>query len=127
MQPYVLEIEFLEVIWWLIMIFAWTLFLWMFIATFTDIFRRHDISGWAKAFWILLIIILPVVGIIIYVVARPRDATLEQDMALIEQQRRLSRGMSPVEEIARAQELLGSGAITQEEFDQLKKKALATP
>jgi hypothetical protein len=126
MDPVLLadDIGFWEVIWYMIIIFFWMLVFWMFIGVFADIFRRRDHSGWAKAAWILLIVVLPFIGILIYMIARPHDATREQDMEIYEAQRRAA-GYSSSEEIAKAQQLLQSGAITQAEFDQIKSRALA--
>jgi magnesium-transporting ATPase (P-type) len=97
---------FWEVLAWLVIVMFWTLVIWMFIAVFTDIFRRRDISGWLKAFWAFLIFILPLIGILIYMIAR-------------------AAGYSAAAEIEKAQQLLSSGAITQAEFDQMKQRALA--
>ena len=105
-------------------IFFLMLIIWMFIAIFTDIFRRHDISGIAKAFWIFFIFILPLIGILIYIIARPHDATAAQDAELLAAQKR-AMGYSPTAEIEKAQGLLASGAITQAEFDAIKQRALA--
>jgi hypothetical protein len=125
MEPVFLEdFQFLDVIWWMIIVFFWTLVLWMFIALFADIFRRRDHSGWAKAFWVCVLIFLPFLGALIYIIARPADATREQDMEMLAQQRR-AMGVSSADEIAKAQQLLQSGAITQAEFDQIKRNALA--
>jgi hypothetical protein len=96
----------------------------MFIAVFADIFRRRDHSGFAKAGWIFLIFVLPLLGILIYMIARPKDATAEQDAEILAAQRRAA-GYSATEEIAQAQQLLQSGAITQEEFNQIKARAMA--
>jgi hypothetical protein len=125
MNPLLLadDISFWDVIWWLIIVFFWTLVLWMFISVFADIFRRHDISGWLKAFWVFLIFFLPLLGILIYMIARPADATREQDMQMMAAQRR-AMGYSSSEEIAKAQQLLQAGTITQAEFDQIKARAL---
>jgi hypothetical protein len=115
---------FWDVLWYMIIFFFWMLVFWMFISVFADIFRRRDHGGWAKAGWILAICVLPLLGILIYVIARPKDATLEQDMELLAAQRRAA-GYSSAEEIAKAQQLLQSGAISQQEFDQIKSRALA--
>lgn len=114
---------FWEVIAWLVIVMFWTLVIWMFIAVFTDIFRRRDISGWLKAFWAFLIFILPLIGILIYMIARPADATAEQDAEILAARRRAA-GYSATAEIEKAQQLLSSGAITQAEFDQMKQRAL---
>jgi hypothetical protein len=125
MEPILLaeDIGFWDVIWWMIIVFFWTLVFWMFISVFADIFRRRDHSGWAKAGWIVLIVFLPLLGILIYMIARPADATREQDMQMLAQARAAS-GATAADEIAKAQQLLQSGAITQEEFDHIKSRAL---
>jgi NADH:ubiquinone oxidoreductase subunit 6 (subunit J) len=98
----------------------------MFIRIFSDIFTRENLSGWGKAGWIFLIFVFPFVGILIYVIARPKNT--EQDKRMIaEAQAVQSRlvGGSSVDDIAKAQDLLDKGAITQDEFNALKAKALA--
>ena len=116
--------QFGEVLIYMAVIFIWMMVIWMFIAIFTDIFRRRDISGWVKAFWIFFIFILPLLGILIYLIARPKDATAEQDAEIMAAQRRAA-GYSATTEIEKAQQLLASGAITQAEFDAIKQRALA--
>jgi hypothetical protein len=122
MQPILLT-EFWEVAAWIVIAFFWILVIWMFIIIFGDIFRRRDLNGWAKAGLVFLIFIVPLIGILIYLCFRPHDATAEQDAELIRAQRRLLT-YSPTEEIAKAQQLLSSGAITQAEFDQIKQDAI---
>jgi hypothetical protein len=116
--------SFWDVMIWIIWVMFLTMVIWMFIAIFGDIFRRRDLSGIAKAFWIFLIFIVPFLGILIYMIARPADATAEQDAELMAQQRRAA-GYSPTGEIENAQALLASGAITQAEFDKIKTDALS--
>lgn len=116
--------QFGEVLLYMFVIFIWMMIIWMFIAVFTDIFRRRDHSGWAKAFWVFFIFILPLIGILVYMIARPADATAEQDAEILAAQRRAA-GYSPTAEIEKAQQLLASGAITQAEFDSIKQRALA--
>jgi hypothetical protein len=119
------EWDFGDVLWSMIVFFFWFMFIWMFIGVFADIFRRNDLSGGAKAGWIFLIVILPFLGILIYMIARPKMT--EQDRQMIaeaqEQQRRL-QGYSPAEEIAKLSKLRDEGKITAEEFEQLKAKAM---
>ena len=118
--------SFGELIWGMIIFFFWFMFIWMFISVFADIFRREDLSGWGKAGWIFLIAVLPFLGILVYMIARPKMT--EQDKRMLaemeEKQRRVS-GFSAADEIAKAQELLDKGAISQAEFDEMKKRALA--
>jgi uncharacterized membrane protein len=115
-----------SVLWAMLVFFFWFIFIWMFIAVFADIFRRNDIHGWAKAGWIVLIVILPLLGILIYMIARPKMTAQDKEMMdqYQETQRRAS-GYSAADEIAKAQELKASGAITDEEFEAMKQRALS--
>ncbi len=119
------EWSFGDVLWAMIVFFFWFMFIWMFIAVFADIFRRNDISGGVKAGWIILIVILPLIGILIYMIARPKmtEQDKEMMMAAQEQQRRL-QGYSSADEIAKLAKLRDEGKISAEEYEQLKTKAL---
>ena len=126
MPPILLDdVSFLDVVWWMIIMFFWVMAIWVFIAIFADIFRRNDHSGWAKAGWCFLIFVLPFLGALIYIIARPKMT--EQDRQIMEQaqmqQQRLA-SYSAADEIAKAQGLLTSGAITQAEFDEIKRRAM---
>ncbi len=122
MEPF-LATTFLEVVAWIVIVFFWMLAIWMFIAIFGDIFRRRDMSGFAKAGWIFLIFVVPFLGALIYIIARPPMATYEQDMEMIAQQKR-AMGVTATDEIAKASELLKAGTINQAEFDAIKARAL---
>ncbi len=76
----VYEWTFGSVMWAMFVFFLWIMFIWMFIALFADIFRRQDIHGLAKAGWVLLIIIIPFIGILIYVIARPKGISADTEM-----------------------------------------------
>ncbi|GAA1784364.1 SHOCT domain-containing protein [Luedemannella flava] len=106
--------------------FFWFLFIWMFIAVFADLFRRDDVSGWGKAGWVVLVVLLPFIGILIYMIARPKMT--EQDKRMLtelqEQQRRMA-GYSAADEIDKLATLRDAGKITPEEFDRLKARAMA--
>jgi hypothetical protein len=122
-----------DVMWSMFVFFAWILFFWMLFIVFGDLFSRHDISGWAKAGWAVFVIILPFLGIFIYLIAegksmgeRAQQRAQSQQAQMDTYVRSVAASGSPTEEIAKGQELLKSGAITQIEFDQLKAKALAT-
>jgi hypothetical protein len=121
-----------DVMWSMFVFFAWILFFWMLFIVFGDLFSRHDISGWAKAGWTVFVIILPFLGIFIYLIAegkgmgeRAQQRAQSQQSQVDDYVRSVAASGSPTEEIAKGQELLKSGAITQTEFDQLKAKALA--
>jgi len=126
MSPILLDTtSFWDVVWWMIMVFFFTMAIWVFISIFADIFRRNDLSGFAKAGWLLLIFILPFLGALAYLIFRPKMT--EQDKQMIEEyETRMKRmaGYSPAEEISRAQALKDSGAITADEFETLKRRAL---
>ena len=127
MTPLLLDdTSFWDVVWWMIMLFFLTMAIWLFVAIFADIFRRNDISGIVKAAWILLIFILPFLGILIYIIARPKMT--EQDRQIMEQYRATQQravGYSVTDEIARAQQMRDSGAITADEFEAIKRRALS--
>ena len=114
-----------SVIWTMCVFFFWMIYIWMFITVFADIFRRHDIGGGKKAMWIIFVIFLPLIGIIAYMIARPKH--LAQDAQMMERTQAAQQpaaGPSAAEEIAKAQALKDSGAITDAEFEELKRKAL---
>ena len=123
---------FLDILWTTLIFFAWVLFIWIAITVFIDIFRRHDISGWAKAAWVVLIVILPWIGVLIYLIAN-HDGMMERRVketqaaqAQFDAYVRQTAGSGGAAgEIEKAKQLLDSGAINQQEFESLKAKALA--
>ena len=121
------EWSFGSVLWVMIEFFFIFLLIWMFIAIFADIFRRNDLSGWGKAGWILLIFIVPLLGILIYVIARPKMT--EQDKEMLAQQQEAQRrveGYSAADEVAKLAKLRDEGKITAEEYEEMKKRAMLT-
>lgn len=124
---------FLNVFWDILIIFAWILFIWIAIVVFTDIFRRRDVSGWAKAAWIVLIVILPWIGVLIYLIAnhdgmaeRSEKQTRAAQAQFDDYVRQAAAKSGPAGEIDTAKKLLDSGTITQAEFDAIKTKALGS-
>ena len=114
-----------DVMWSMMMFFFWFMYIWLFITIFADIFRRNDIHGWAKAGWLIFLIFIPLIGALVYMIARPKMT--EQDKQMIEEaeaRQKRSAGYSAAEEIAKAQALKDSGAITEAEFQELKRKAM---
>ncbi len=120
---------FLTMLWF----FLFIIWIWILITVFADIFRRHDISGWIKALWIIFVIILPYLGVLIYLIAEHKgmaDRSLQQAQAQKADfdnyvQSVASTGGGAATEIANAQALLDKGTISQEEFEKIKAKALA--
>ena len=123
---------FLSGMWYLLVIFAWIIWFWLLITVFADLFRRHDTSGWAKAGWIIFVIVLPFLGVLVYLIAESKGmAERNQKQAQAAQGefddyvKTVAAKSDPAEQIAKAKGLLDSGAITQAEFDSIKAKALA--
>jgi len=123
-----------DVMWTMFVFFAWILFFWMLFGVFGDLFGRHDISGWAKAGWTVFVIILPFLGVFIYMIAESKgmaERSAKQVQAAQTQTddyiRQVAAQGDPASQIAQAKTLLDSGAINQQEFDALKQKALAAP
>jgi Phospholipase_D-nuclease N-terminal len=111
-------------LWSTLILFFWFTVIWMFITVFADVFRR-DMSGWAKAGWIVLIVILPFIGILAYMIARPKTP---QDAGLYAVDRPAPNGASgyqAADEIAKAARLQDQGKITPDEFEQIKQHALS--
>jgi Phospholipase_D-nuclease N-terminal/Short C-terminal domain len=123
---------FLEVFWTMLIFFAFVVWIWILFTVLADIFRRHDTSGFAKVLWIIFIIILPYLGVFIYLIAEHAGMTeraLKQQQAMQSQMDQYVQSVAakgdPAEQIAKAKTLLDSGTITQAEFDSIKQKALA--
>jgi hypothetical protein len=124
---------FLEVVWTMLVFFGFVVWIWLMFAVLTDIFRRHDESGFAKVLWIIFVIIIPYFGVFIYLIAEHQGMTeraqkqQEAAQAQVDQYVQSVAGKGdPAEQIAKAKQLLDSGTITQAEFDQMKQKALAS-
>ena len=124
------DYPFLEVLWTLIIFFAWVTYIWIVITVLVDLFRRDDLGGWGKAGWVVFVIVLPFLGVLIYLIAqhdgmRERgEKQLQTQRAAFDQHVREAAGGSATE-IAKAKELLDSGAITKSEFEAIKAKALS--
>ena len=128
-MPIAADYPFLDVLWTMIIFFCWVIWIWIVITVLVDLFRRHDVSGWGKAAWVVFVIVLPFLGVLIYLIAQHdgmRERSMRQAQAQKQQFDQYVRDAAggSAGEIAQAKELLDSGAITQAEFDALKAKAL---
>lgn len=121
---------FLSMLWF----FLFVIWIWMLIAVFGDIFRSSDMGGWGKALWTIFVIVMPFLGVFVYLIARGRkmgehaaEAAFQQDAANREYIRNVvdSNGAGTAGEIAKLADLRDRGAISEEEFQQAKAKALA--
>ncbi len=126
--------DFWEFFWLIVASFIFFAYLMMLFSIFADIFRDHELGGWGKALWSILLILLPVFGALIYLIARgngmaQRSARQAQEyqQAQAEYVRSVAQtaSTSPAEQVAQAKQLLDSGAISPAEFDSIKAKALA--
>ena len=123
---------FLDAFWDILIITAWLIFFWIAITVLIDVFRRHDISGWAKAAWVIFVVILPWIGVLVYLIVnhtgmaerRYNEAATAQTQ-FDDYVRQTAAGASPTAEIERAKKLLDEGTISQAEFYAIKAKALS--
>ena len=127
------DYPFFDVFWTIVIFFVWVAWLMILFRIFADVFRRHDISGWAKAAWCVFVIFLPFLGVLVYLIAEGKNMADRRAEEVRGQQAQFddyvktvaADGGGAAAEIEKAKQLLDSGAITQTEFDQLKTKALA--
>jgi len=122
----------LEVFWTMLIFFAFFIWIWLLFVVFADLFRRDDTSGWAKVAWIVFIIIVPYLGVFVYLIAEHDGMTkraVKQEKAAKSEMDQYVRSVAeqsdPASQIAKAKALLDQGTISQAEFDQIKQKALA--
>ena len=122
----------LGVFWTILMIFLWVIWFWVLITIIIDIFRSHDLSGWAKALWFVFILFLPLIGVLVYLIARGgkmHERQVRQAQRQEEQVRsyvqEAAGSQSSADQLAKLADLRDRGVITAEEFDREKAKILA--
>ena len=126
------DYPFLDILWTMFIFFLFVIWIWILITVFTDVFRRKDIGGGSKALWIIFVILLPYLGVLVYLIAN-HDGMADRNIQRMQQQQQqtdayiqsVAGSGGSAAEIEKAKGLLDSGAITQAEFDALKQKALA--
>ena len=121
-----------EVFWSFLWFFLWFIWIWLLITVFADIFRSHDLSGWAKALWILFVVVVPYVGVLVYFIARGHKMTEHaqedmkaQDAAARQYIQSAVAQTSPADELAKLADLKSKGVITEDDYNQAKAKILA--
>jgi len=126
------DYPFLEVLWTMLVFFAWVAWFWLLIAIASDIFRRHDIGGGKKAAWLIFMLFVPFIGVLSYLIVNNEGMTQRnieraraQQMQMDEYVRSVSDDGGAAAEIDRAKKLLDAGTITQAEYEAIKSKALA--
>jgi membrane protein implicated in regulation of membrane protease activity len=122
----------LGVFWTIVMIFLWVIWFWILITIIIDIFRSHDLSGWAKALWFLFILFLPLIGVLVYLIARGGKMHERQVRQAQRQEEQLrsyvqeaAGPQSSADQVAKLADLRDRGVITAAEFDREKAKILA--
>lgn len=123
---------FLDVFWTLLIFFAWIVWFMLLFRIIVDIFRRHDIGGGTKTLWLIFVIVLPFLGVFVYLIANSGEMA-ERDMRDVQAQQQqfdsyvksVATSGGAAAEIDKAKQLLDNGTITQAEFDSIKAKALA--
>ena len=132
-MPIAADYPFLDVFWTMILFFLWVAWIYTLVVVLSDVFRRHDISGWGKAAWTLFLIVVPFLAVFIYLIAQGqgmaerRAGEVQAAQAQFDDYvKSVADGGGAASEIDKAKQLLDSGAITQAEFDDIKRKALAT-
>jgi hypothetical protein len=126
------DYPFLEVLWTMLIFFAWVTWFWLLITVFADIFRRRDLSGFGKVLWLIFVIVLPFLGVFVYLIGQ-NEGMAERNVKQAEAQQQATDAYiqsaagsgGAAAEIDKAKQLLDSGAITQAEFEAIKQKALA--
>lgn len=130
----VADFTFFDFFWSTLVFFLWVMWFWLLFSIWTDIFRRHDISGWGKAAWLVFTIVLPFLGAFVYLITQD-DGMRERGVARARRDRQefdsyvretAGSGGGVAAEIERGKNLLDGGVITQEEFEVLKRNALAS-
>ena len=126
------DFSFWDFFWDVLLVMAWVIWFWLLITVFADLFRRHDTSGFAKVLWIIFVIVLPFLGVFIYLIVnhdgmtqRTMDQANAQRAQMDDYVRNVAGSGGAAGEIEKAKGLLDSGAITQAEFESIKAKALA--
>ncbi len=121
----------LGVFWTMLEFFAFFIWIWLLIIVFGDIFRSRDLGGFAKALWVILVIVVPLFGVLVYLIARGGsmheravERAQQQDQAFREYVQQAAESSSPADQVARLAELKDSGVMTEEEFQAAKAEAL---
>jgi len=126
------DYPFLNVFWTILIFFLWVAWFMLLFRVFGDVFSRHDIGGGTKTLWLIFVILVPFLGVFVYLIAnndgmteRALQRAQAQQKQVDEYVRTTAASGNPTAQIADAKKLLDSGAITQAEFDAIKQKALA--
>jgi hypothetical protein len=120
----------LNIFWTMFEFFLWVIWIWLIVMVVFDIFRSRDLSGWAKALWVLFVVVIPLIGVLVYLIARggtmherATQRALGQDQEIRDFGQQYT-GPSPADQLATLADLRDRGVITADEFDREKAKVL---
>ena len=121
--------------WTILIIFLWVIWFWILITVFIDIFRSHDLSGWAKALWFIFVLFIPLIGVLVYLIARggkmhqraEREAPQQQDREFRSYVQETAGSQTPADQLAKLADLRDRGVISAEEFDREKARSWPDP
>jgi ABC-type multidrug transport system fused ATPase/permease subunit len=125
----------LNIFWSIFIFFLWIIWIWILIMVFIDIFRSHDLSGWGKALWFLFVLFIPLIGVLVYLIARggsmheraaQQARQQDQEFRQYVQQAASSSPASTADQLAKLADLRDRGVISAEEFEREKAKVLAS-
>ena len=118
--------------WTILEIFLWVLWIWVLIYVFIDIFRSRDLSGWAKALWFIFVLFIPLIGVLVYLIARggkmqqhAQQEARQQDQAFRAYVQDAAGSKTPADQLTQLADLRDRGVITADEFEREKAKVLA--
>jgi putative oligomerization/nucleic acid binding protein/phospholipase D-like protein len=122
----------LNIFWTMFEFFLWIVWIWIFVMVIFDIFRSRDLSGWGKALWVLFVAIIPVIGVLVYLIVRggsmherAQRQAVQQDEAFRSYVQDAAASTSPADQLAKLADLRSQGVITEDEFAREKAKILA--
>jgi hypothetical protein len=121
----------LNIFWTMLEFFLWVVWIWLLILVFVDIFRSHDLSGWAKALWVLFVVVIPFLGVLVYLIARGSEMHERRERQAMRQDQEFrsyvqqSAGTSSADQLAKLADLRDRGVISAAEFEREKAKVLA--
>ena len=108
-------------------VFAWVILFWLVITVFIDVFRRRDINGWVKALWVIVVIVIPWLGVLIYLISQHDGMAQRSEKVAVQEREQLRHvvGYSPADELDKLDRMKGEGRLSDEEYQKLRDRVLA--
>ncbi|HEY4396291.1 MAG TPA: SHOCT domain-containing protein [Acidimicrobiia bacterium] len=108
-------------------VFAWVILFWLVITVFVDVFRRRDISGWVKALWVIVVVLIPWLGVLIYLISQHDGMAERSERAAVQERDQLRHvvGYSPADELEKLDRMKSEGKLSDEEYQRLRARVLS--